>query len=290
MQRLNMSRSTSIFLVLLFLLVGGILWYQYRFYRTPVEVPEPDTRQIVLGTAHKDDIPAIDDPVFESVSAADVYLNDSGYGMVVEVGSRTRFYPFQILVWHQVVNDTFNGRDLLVTYDPLTYSSAVYDRTDTFGISGKLWNSNTLLYDRATESLWSQLRGEAIEGDLVGTVLERYPSQVMTWAAYKDGYSYGQVLSRETGFDRDYTQNPYEGYDESQEIWFPLDHEDTRLAPKSLVYGVAQGDTAMAFPVDNVEDFDTIQSIVGENEVLVPVYWFAWVTMFPETQIYSLSQ
>lgn len=285
-----MSRSTSIFLVLLFLLVGGIFWYQYRFYRTPVEVPMDDTRQIVLGTAHKDDIPAIDEPEFESVASADVYLNNAGYGIAVAVGSRVRFYPLQILVWHEVVNDTLNGRDLLVTYDPLTYSSAVYDRTDTFGISGKLWNSNTLLYDRATESLWSQLRGEAIDGTLSTTTLIRYPARVMTWSDYKSAYSSGQVLSRETGFDRDYTQNPYEGYDESQAIWYPLDREDTRLAPKSLVYGVAQGDTAMAFPVDNVEDFDTIQSIVGEDEVLVLVYWFAWAAMFPDTQIYSLSQ
>lgn len=286
---MNMSRNTSIFLVLFFLLVGGIFWYQYRFYRTPVEVPVDDTRQIVLGTAHKDDIPAIDEPVFESVASADVYLNDAGYGIAVAVGSRVRFYPFQILVWHEVVNDTLNGRDLLVTYDPLTYSSAVYDRTDTFGISGKLWNSNTLMYDRATESLWSQLRGEAIEGTRVGTTLTRYPSRVMTWAEYKSEYSYGQVLSRSTGFDRDYTQDPYEGYDESQAIWFPLDHEDTRLAPKSLVYGASQAGTAMAFPVDSVEEFDTIQAIVAD-EVLVLAYWFAWSAMYPETQIYSMSQ
>lgn len=290
MEIVAMPRITPIFLALFVLLVGGIFWYQYRFYRTPVELPMDDTRQIVLGTAQKDDIPAIDEPIFESVAAADVYLNDTGYGIVVVVGSRVRFYPFQILVWHEVVNDTLNGRDLLVTYDPLTYASAVYDRTDTYGVSGKLWNSNTLMYDRTTESLWSQLRGEAIDGALVGTMLTRYPSEVMTWSDYRSEYSYGQVLSRETGFERDYTQDPYEGYDESQAIWFPLDHEDTRLAPKSLVYGASQDGTAMAFPVDSVSEFGTIQAIVGEDEVLVPVYWFAWSAMFPETQIYSLSQ
>lgn len=284
-----MSRNTSIFLALFVLLVAGIFWYQYRFYRAPVEVPVDDARQLVLGTAHKDDIPAIDEPLFESVASADVYLNDMGYGIAVVVGSRVRFYPFQILVWHEVVNDTLNGRDLLVTYDPLTYSSVVYDRIDTFGVSGKLWNSNTLLYDRTTESLWSQLRGEAIDGTLTGTTLTRYPARVMTWSDYKLEYSYGQVLSRNTGFDRDYTQNPYEGYDESQAIWFPLDREDTRLAPKSLVYGASQGGTAMAFPVDSVSEFDTIQAILGEEEVLVPAYWFAWSAMFPGTQIYSVQ-
>lgn len=281
-----MSRNTAIFLTLLVLLGTGIFWYQYRFNRTPVSVPIDDAREIVLGTSHKDDIPAIDEPAYESAASADVYLNDDGYGIAVAVGSRVRFYPFQILVWHEAVNDTLNGSDLLVTYDPLTYSSAAYDRTDTFGISGKIWNSNTLLYDRTTESLWSQLRGEAIEGALVGAVLERYPSQVMTWADFKETYAYGQVLSRETGFDRDYTQDPYEGYAESQAVWFPLDHEDLRLAPKSLVFGVSTGQTAMAFPVDSVEEFDTIQAIVTE-EVLVPAYWFAWSAIYPETQIYS---
>ncbi len=287
---ISMSRNTFVFLFLFILLVGGIFWYQYQFYRTPISVPVQESRTIVLGTSHKDDIPAIDEPVFESVAAADVYLGDEGYGIVVEVGRSVRFYPFQILVWHEVVNDRMNGRDLLVTYDPLTYSSAVYDRTDTFGISGKLWNSNTLLYDRTTETLWSQLSGTAIEGTLDGTTLVRYPSKITTWAQFKASYAFGQVLSRTTGFDRDYTQDPYEGYHASQAIWFPLDHEDPRLAPKSLVYGVAQGDTFMAFPVDSVEEFDTIQAMVGEEEVLVLAYWFAWSSLFPDTQIYSSSQ
>ena len=281
-----MSRNSFAFLFLFVLLVGVIFWYQDRLYRTPVSVPVQETRTIVLGTSHKDDIPAMDEPVFESLAAADVYLSDAGYGIVVTGGRSVRFYPFQILVWHEAVNDRVNGRDLLVTYDPLTYTSAVYDRTDTFGISGKRWNSNTLLYDRTTETLWSQLSGVAIEGTLKGTTLTRYPSNMMTWSQYKTSYPFGQVLSRTTGFDRDYTQDPYEGYHESQAIWFPLDREDTRLAPKSLVYGLAQGDTSMAFPVDRVEEFDTIQALVGEEAVLVPAYWFAWVSQFPDTQIY----
>ena len=289
-QIVAMSRNTWIFLSVFVLVAGGIFWYQYRYYRTPMVIESQIAYQIVLGTAHKDDIPAIDKPVYESVGSADAYLNDAGYGMIVKVGSRTRFYPFQILVWHEVVNETFNGRDLLVTFDPLTYTSAVYDRTDTFGVSGKLWNSNTLLYDRTTESLWSQLRGEAIEGTLAGAKLTRYPSEVMTWAMFKTEYSSGQVLSRETGFDRDYTQDPYEGYYESVAIWFPLDHEDVRLSPKSLVFGVEREGRAMAFPVDSLEEFDTIQAIIEESDVLVPSYWFAWAAMYPQTQVYSSNE
>ena len=289
-QIVAMSRNTWIFLSVFVLVAGGIFWYQYRYYRTPMVIESQIAYQIVLGTAHKDDIPAIDKPVYESVGSADAYLNDAGYGMIVKVGSRTRFYPFQILVWHEVVNETFNGRDLLVTFDPLTYTSAVYDRTDTFGVSGKIWNSNTLLYDRTTESLWSQLRGEAIEGDLAGTMLTRYPSQVMTWATFKAEYPYGQVLSRETGIDRDYTQDPYEGYYESAAIWFPLDHEDVRLSPKSLVFGVEREGRTIAFPVDSLEEFDTIQALVEESDILVPSYWFAWAAMYPQTQVYSSNE
>ncbi|MBI4591836.1 DUF3179 domain-containing protein [Candidatus Uhrbacteria bacterium] len=285
-----MSRNTWVFLFVFALLGSGIFLYQDRFYRTPIVIEQQEPYEIVLGTAHKDDIPAIDDPAYESVASADVYLNDTGYGAAVEVGSLARFYPFQILVWHEVVNETLNGRDLLVTFDPLTFTSAVYDRTDTFGISGKLWNSNTLLYDRTTESLWSQLRGEAIDGTLAGIKLTRYPSQVMTWAAFKEEYPYGQVLSRETGVDRDYTQDPYGEYSQTAAIWFPLDHADVRLSPKSFVLGVEREEKTIAFPVDSFEEFDTILTLVEENDVLVPSYWFAWAAMYPDSQIYSLEE
>ncbi len=281
-----MSRNTIIFLVLLLIVVVGIGWYQFRFYQTPVILGSSENPEIILGTAHKDDIPAIDQPEFESVASADVYLNDAGYGMVVQVGNRSRFYPFQILVWHEVVNDTLGSRDLLVTFDPLTYTSAVYDRTDTFGVSGKVWNSNTLIYDRTTESLWSQLKGEAIDGSLIGKTLPRYPSEVLSWSTYKEEFPFGQVLSRETGFDRDYTQDPYEGYEETAAIWFAVDQEDARLPAKSLVYGASRDGSAMAFPVDTLEEFDTIQTIV-QDEILIPSYWFAWAAMYPHTQIYS---
>jgi len=285
-----MSRNTSIFLILLALLCTGIFWFQHRFYRTPVEIPLQEERQFVSGTRHMDDVPAINEPEFESIASADVYLNDAGYGVVVQVGRSVRFYPFQILVWHQAVNDTINGRDLLVTYDPLAGTSNVYDRTDTFGVSGKLWNSNTLLYDQTTQSLWSQLRGEAVDGPLSGTTLTRYPARILTWSDFKSEYPSAQVLSRLTGFDRDYTQDPYDGYAESQAIWFPLDNEDTRLPPKSLVYGLVQENIAMAFPVDTFEEFDTIQAIVEEDQVLLPSYWFAWSSLYPETQIYSVNK
>lgn len=286
-----MSRTAWLYILLLVIVAGGILWYQERWYRTPV-LSETEPPQIVTATPNQDDIPAIDEPVYESVASADVYLNDAGYGIVVEVGRRVRFYPFQILVWHFVVNDVLNGRDLLVIYDPLTASALAYEReTDTtFGVSGKVWNGSTLLYDRATGSLWNQLTGEALEGERAGARLARYPSRVMTWSAFKASAPFGQVLSRATGVDRDYTQNPYEDYTRTAAVWFPLSHEDARLAAKQLVFGAEQNGTFVAFAVDFLEEFDTIQSIVGEDVLLQPAYWFAWAAAHPGTQIYSSTE
>lgn len=286
-----MSRPFIAFLAVLAFLVGGVVFYQYRFYRSPIQMTESSERTIITST-QKDAIPAIVEAEFESVGAADVYLNNDGYGLVVHVGSRTRFYPFQILVWHEVVHDEIQGVPLLVSFDPLTYTAGVYKREEgsLFGVSGRKWNNNTLLYDLATSSLWSQMKGTAIEGERLGETLERYPSNIVAWTTFKQTYPLGSVLSRDTGVERDYTQNPYDGYEETAEIWFLLDHEDARLPAKSLVYGVERDGVAIAFPVDNIEEFDTIQTIVGEDVVLQPAYWFAWAAMHPGTDIYSLQQ
>jgi hypothetical protein len=281
-----MKRSNLLLVSFLGLLIVGIFWHQFGLYRTPLHIEQTEELLIIRATPHKDDIPAIDEPQYETVTAADLYLNDAGYGLFVEVGSLTRFYPFQILVWHQVVNDVLNGRSLLITFSPLTYSPAVYETSQSFGVSGKVWNSNGLLYDYESQSLWSQMLGLAIEGERTGATLDRYPAQVMTWNTFKTDYSNGQVLSRKTGYDRDYTQDPYEGYEDSNELWFALSHEDGRLMAKSLVYGLQTDEMIMAFPVDSIEEFDTIQEIVG-SESLQLAYWFAWAAMHPNTKIYS---
>jgi hypothetical protein len=286
-----MSKPAVYSVLLLILVAIGAIWYvQYQYYRTPVEdeilvdengeeiiVDERAEREtdglrhsinlddIQIGNPRMDGIPSIDDPSYETVYAADLYLDDNGDGIVVEVGGLARFYPFQILVWHEIVNDSFAGEDLLVTFCPLCYTGIVYDRTVDnhvleFGVSGKLWNSNLLMYDRDTVSYWSQALGEAVVGGYTGTKLETYPFLIMTWDAFKDSYPGGQVLSRDTGFERDYTQDPYEsdGYYESADVWFTLSHEDGRLHAKELVFGYYDGEEARAYPSDSVEEADVI--------------------------------
>lgn len=302
----------------------GIIYLQYRFYRTPVADPTDRTReqQIISGGPPQDGIPSIDEPHFESVAFADQYLDDRGLGLVVALNGRTRFYPYQILVWHQVVNDTFNGQPLLITYCPLTAAGIVFERGGplTFGVSGKLYNSNLLMYDRATHSLWSQMLGEAITGEKISSRLSQYPSSVISWNAFKQQYPGGQVLSRETGFVRDYTHNPYADYEASHAIHFPINHDDPRLTSKTIVFGVESKDGSLAFPLETVKTEGSIDTHVGSAPVtifwdeewetvraveriddpsasvwnaeknavpLTRAYWFAWAAMHPETNLFN---
>ncbi len=284
------------FFVLMALLLGGIFYYQYQFYRTPVEAVETTViadgeiietdgvrhsiplDDIITGNPHKDGIPSIDEPVYESVGAADQYLDNDGYGLVVEAGGEERFYPYQILVWHEIVNDTFNGEALAVTYCPLCFTGVVFERmiAETvveFGTSGKLYNSNLLMYDRKTESLWSQAMGEAVVGDLTGARLKLYPSLTISWTEFKQNYPGGEVLSRQTGHTRDYTSDPYgpRGYYEDASVWFPLSNEDARAHPKTVIYGYRSATAQKAYALDAVEQKVLINDQVGEEAVLI--FW-----------------
>jgi hypothetical protein len=292
-----MTRFQTFFLLALILGGAAVLFYQYGFYRTPLgsvdsiqnfaegEVRETDGIKhsidldlVIVGNPRKDGIPAIDDPSYESVRAADVYLDDNGYGLMVEVGGRNRFYPYQILVWHEIVNDTLGGLDLAVTYCPLCFTGVAYEREIgdvlyDFGVSGKLYDNNLLMYDRQTDSYWSQALGEAVVGEMTGTELVRYGTLSMTWMSFKSEYPSGSVLSRDTGFSRDYTQDPYgpRGYYTSADILFPLSHEDDRLFSKEIVFGYQSDNAQMAFPSDSVKNVGFLQETVGDREILV--FW-----------------
>ncbi|MBM5789713.1 DUF3179 domain-containing protein [Candidatus Parcubacteria bacterium] len=216
------QKSTIVWIVIVLMCVA-IAYTQYGYFRQPVagESKTGLEHNLVSTGVAKDGIPSLDEPVFESVAQADPYLDDAGYGIVVEAGARSRFYPYQILVWHEVVNDTFGGVPILVTYSPLCGAGLAFDRRGTdgplsFGVSGNVYNNCPVLYDRADGSLVSQL----------DPGLPPYPSRVMVWQEYKRAYPRGQVLSRETGTVRDYTYDPYGDYEETHAVWFPLDAMD----------------------------------------------------------------
>ncbi len=316
-----MKDRKMIFLAFFVILIVVIATVELRS-RTVGPAPILETEvsmndRFVSAGINKDGIPAIDAPVFTSVSDADAYVSDDGQGLSVTLGGVTRFYPYQILVWHEVVNDTLGGVPIVVTYCALCNSGQVYERTIDeqtldFGVSGNVWNANTILYDRQTDSHWVQLLGKAVEGSFDGTELKQIPSRIMTWFEWKQAFPSSQTLSRETGFARDYTRNPYFGYEEERRVMFPLDARDDRLHPKELVYGYIgpEGQTS-AYPlqylleekeiVDEIEgrkltvryDASGISAVGedsagGETEVILrPTSWYVWYAFFPKTQLYD---
>ncbi len=274
-----MNRTKTIIVAILLLVVFGVYaHWQYRVYRTPLSSNALASveDQIVSGGPNRDGIPAIDKPLFETVSAADQYLDNDGFGLVVTSGSQTRFYPYQILVWHEIVNDTFGGKPLLVTYCPLTYTGLVFDplvgtETFLFGTSGKLLNNNLLMQDRKTNSLWSQAIGEAVVGDLKGTQLKLRPSLTITWADFKTEFPNGMVLSRRTGTVRDYTRDPYGNYHTNNAVLFPLSHVDARLETKTLIFGYKTTDAQKAYPTDIIQKMTIVNDEVGGKMFFV--FW-----------------
>jgi hypothetical protein len=213
----------------------------------------------------------INNPTFVSVNEADEVIADGLMGIDVEVDGDHRFYPVQILNWHQVVNDEFNGKQLLVSFDLLTFSDRVYEATEDFGHSGKVYNNNALLYDKSTQSLWLQSRGIAVSGNRIGEELDRYPSISIKWEDWKELYPDGEVLSTETESIRDYTRHPFGVYDEAEIIYFPLQDTDTRISSKWHTYGISINDEQKAYVQRIMQGIGAANDVVG-GEVIVAFY------------------
>jgi hypothetical protein len=227
------------------------------------------------GGPPRDGIPPIDEPKTTSQAAADRWLSDREPVLAVAVDDRTRAYPVQILIWHEIVNDALAGRPIAVTYCPLCNSSLVFDRRVgdralTFGTTGNLRRSDLVMWDRQTESWWQQLTAEAVVGRLTGVRLEVLPSQTLSWADFKRAYPDGDVLSRDTGFQRDYGSNPYTGYDQRDSEPFLFDGKaDDRLPPKERVVAIVGDDETVVVPFDRLADDPAVELDVGGRPVVV---------------------
>ncbi len=226
--------------------IAAAIWiWQYRAWRLP-EVPASTIEQIaafedaMVFSQVKDATHAIDKPVFESVYDADQYLDADGWGLDVEMFGTHRFYPYQVLSQHGVVNDVFYNKPILIAFSPLCFSGHVFlrgeqDVTEGFGVSGRVWNNQSVLYDRETDSLWLPISGRAVVGKRAVEDMTRYPSRPMTWKEWRGAFPQGAVLSARTGFDLDYTQDPYRDYYTNHEIRFPILHMDTSRSAKEMV-------------------------------------------------------
>jgi len=267
--------------------------------------------------ASKNGIPAIVDPVFEadwsglSVEFVDRYgerrqneprLDGDDPVIGVARGSEARAYPFRVLNWHEIVNDEFGG-PLLVTYCPLCRSAVTAERRvnsieTQFGVSGLLYRNALVMYDKATDSLWSQLAARAIQGEMTGETLDLEQATVTTWDAWRDDHpgavvlrpppesgtisSGGSTVVASGAETRNYTLNPYDGYDDSSRIGIGIggSFEDDRLHSKTEVIGVAHGGVARAYDAPTLAEAGIVEDSVGGLPVVVtttadgsPVAW-----------------
>ncbi len=231
--------------------------------------------QFISGGPPRDGIAPIDDPKFVTPAAAR-WLDPTEPVIVVERGANARAYPYQILIWHEIVNDELDGDPIAVTYCPLCNSALVFDRrlngrTLRLGTTGNLRRSDLVMWDDATESWWQQLTGEAIVGELTGERLRALPAETLSFADFRARHPRGEVLSRDTGYDRAYGRNPYEGYDEPDEQPFLLqDDADRRLAPKERVVSIIRGERAAVVPFSRLREKPVANvEVAGERLVVL---------------------
>ena len=239
-----------------------------------------DYGELLSGGPPRDGIPSIDDPRFVSPEEASEWLAGNEPVIVLEIGDEARAYPLQILTWHEIVNDTVGDVPVTVTFCPLCNSAIVFDRTLNgevyeFGTSGLLRNSDLVMYDRTTESLWQQLTGEAIIGDLVGERLAFLASSLVSFDDFQAGFPEGVVLSRDTGFNRNYGRNPYAGYDTiGQSPFLFRGPTDGRLPAMERVVTVALEDPSgkmvdVAYPLSALTELGAINDTQAGQSLVI---------------------
>jgi hypothetical protein len=245
--------------------------------------------RIRSGGPPPDGIPAIDSPVFYTAATVD-YLGANDPVLALEIDGDARAYPLEVMVWHEIVNDTVGGVPVVVAYCPLCNSVTVFDRRIEgrvldFGTSGLLFNSSLVMYDRQTQTLWSHFAGRPLYGELDEAELVDHPATIVGFETWREANPDGLVLSRETGHDRPYGQNPYPGYDDVDREPFLFEGEvDGRYTAMTRVVGVASGDAdgdadptdggagaALAFPLLDLRDAGVMTGTLDGDDVVA--FW-----------------
>lgn len=280
-------------------------------------VPEDE---ILQGGPPRDGIPALTNPRFVEARIAD-YLKPDERVLGLVVAGKAFAYPIQIMDWHEMVNQEIDNRHLLISYCPLCGTGMAFDavlkgQAMTFGVSGLLYNSDMLMYDRQTQSLWSQIKATAITGPLKGTPLKQIPLIHTRWKAWLEKHPDTLVLSRNTGHWRDYGRSPYGDYDQSQRLFFPVSASDDRYHNKEWVVSVSIKGEAKGYPfaelrkaigesnrsgvVEDTLGGQKIRVIFSADDVsahvenpqgqLIPSvmeYWFAWHAFHPDSEVFT---
>ena len=272
--------------------------------------------EIQHGGPPRDGIPALSDPLLVSPAKAG-YLGPADRVIGIELNGEARAYPVAILNWHEIVNDAIGGRRFAITYCPLCGTAVAFDaRVDgeatDFGVSGLLYNSDVLLYDRTTESLWSQILGKAIAGPRAGMKLQAIAVSHTTWRDWLQSHPSTLVLSDDTGYSRDYGRDPYAGYERSRALYFAVNHEaPDDYHPKEIVVGLGIDGVYKAYPFSELErhgearfedtvngrrlliEWDAanrsvdISDSAGSPLAAIQGYWFAWFAFHPDTLVFG---
>lgn len=299
-----MKRLHIILLVFLFPILMG---FDLSRHSIPLE-------EILSGGPPKDGIPAILKPKFVDAEKTS-FLKDEDRVLGLIVNGEAKAYPIKILNWHEIVNDIVGGKPVLITYCPLCGTGMAFDpvvdgKRHTFGVSGLLYKSDVLMYDHQTESLWSQIMQEAVVGKLLGVRLTLVPMIHTTWEAWKKEHPKTLVLSTDTGFKREYRQDPYESYAKSSQLMFPVGNVDERIPPKDFVLGIEHNGISKAYPFSELERSpNSFSDSIGSEKVTIKydsssrtarirgpdgkdlpsvvAYWFAWVAFHPKTEVYK---
>jgi hypothetical protein len=279
-------------------------------------IPE---NEIHRGGPAKDGIPSIDEPKF--VSAKKANIEDKQRVLGVYFDGVAKAYPINILNWHEIVNDSINGTPFVVTFCPLCGTGLVFDAHVNgerleFGVSGLLYNSDVLLFDRQSDSLWSQIESKSVVGKFKGQALTLLNSRHTSWADWQKRYPDTLVLSQDTGFSRNYNRDPYSSYYTMDSTYFPVSHKaPKKWHPKERVLGLNIGNQSKAWPFIELEKAfkDTQEGVLAAtlnqtkvfihwdaharnayvldeegNEIpSIQAFWFAWFTFHPDTSIFE---
>jgi hypothetical protein len=251
--------------------------FNTRGWDTDFSISSIPFDQVLSGGPPKDGIPAIDNPVFESIEAARDWVDGQAPVIALEVNGEAKAYPMAIMTWHEITNDTIGGEPVVVTFCPLCNTALAFRATvdgvvHDFGTTGNLLFSNLIMYDRQTETWWQQATGLGVVGEQMGTQLEFLPAQIVSLDQFETDHPEGAVLSRETGFRRSYGRNPYPGYDRADESPFLFfGTSDGRIAPKERVATVGTGSEAIAFAYPELSEVGVATETVDGEPIVV--FW-----------------
>ena len=230
---------------------------------TPVDQWLVPKSKVIDAGPGKDGIPALEQP--EMRLATEIgYLDENDLIIGINTEDGYRAYPHKILDWHEIINDRVKSKHFSINYCPLTGSAMAWDmflakELSTYGVSGFLYNSNLIPYDRRSGSLWSQMLMKCINGKKIGQEPNMYPIIETTWSTWKKMYPESKVVSLNTGFNRPYNVYPYiepltkADYRHDPFLIFPVDFIDDRLSRKERILGVTINDEGKAYRFKSFE-------------------------------------